>query len=143
MIERNLVSHLQLLASQMPAVAVTGPRQSGKTTLCRATFPNLEYVSLEPLDIRDFALSDPRGFLARYRAGAVLDEVQRAPALFTYLQEELDRDPTPGRFILTGPQDVCRKQAITQSLAGPVGLVDPPAVCPSRVTRFGTPPDAP
>ncbi|MCI0434184.1 MAG: AAA family ATPase, partial [Gemmatimonadetes bacterium] len=59
-------------------------------------------VSLEPLDVRDFAVTDPRGFLARYRGGAVLDEVQRAPALFSYLQEELDRDPVPGRFILTG-----------------------------------------
>lgn len=84
-IHRTLAVQLASLAQRMPAVAVTGPQQSGKTTLCRAVFPRLEYVSLEPLDVRDFALSDPRGFLTRYRGGAVLDEVQRAPALFAYL----------------------------------------------------------
>lgn len=81
---------------------VTGPRQSGKTTLCQMAFPELDFVSLEPLDSRDFARNDPRGFLSQHRDGAVFDEVQRAPELLSYLQEEVDRDPTPGRFILTG-----------------------------------------
>ena len=69
-----------------------------------ATFPDLQYVSLEPLDVREFATEDPRGFLREYGDGVILDEVQRAPTLFPYLQEELDRDPAPGRFVLTGSQ---------------------------------------
>ena len=85
----------------MPAVAVTGFRQSGKTTLCRGAFPVLRYVSLEPLDTREFATADPRGFLREFGDGVILDKVQRVPTLFPYLQEELDRDPTPGRFVLT------------------------------------------
>jgi predicted AAA+ superfamily ATPase len=107
----------------MPAVAVTGPRQSGKTTLCRASFPDHEYVSLEPLDVREFAATDPRGFLAQHGGGAILDEVQRAPELFSYLQEELDRDPEPGRFVLTGSQHFGLSEAISQSLAGRVELL--------------------
>ena len=140
MIARTLAPQLEALARRMPAVAVTGPRQSGKTTLCRATFPHIEYVSLEPLDVRDFALSDPRGFLARYRSGAVLDEVQRAPTLFSYLQGELDRDPTPGRFILTGSQHFGRTEAITQSLAGRIGLLHLLPLSLEEVRRFDTPP---
>lgn len=140
MISRTLSSHLQSLAQRVPAVAVTGPRQSGKTTLCRAVFPQLEYVSLEPLDVRDFAVSDPRGFLARYRGGAVLDEAQRAPTLFTYLQEELDRDPTPGRFILTGSQHFGLTEAITQSLAGRIAWLYLLPLSLDEVRRFDSPP---
>lgn len=140
MIARRLGPVLSRLARQMPAVAVTGPRQSGKTTLCQAVFPALEYVSLEPLDVRDFAASDPRGFLARYRGGAVLDEVQRAPELFSYLQEELDRDGTPGRFVLTGSQHFGLSEAITQSLAGRVALLHLLPLSLDEVRRFDSPP---
>jgi uncharacterized protein len=128
-------------ASRYPAVAITGPRQSGKTTLCRALFPQLEYVSLEPLDTRDFAVSDPRGFLAKVRDGAILDEVQRAPELFSYLQEEVDRDATPGRFILTGSQHFGLLDAITQSLAGRVSLLHlmPPSY--DELLQFPSPPE--
>jgi predicted AAA+ superfamily ATPase len=83
MIRRTLTAAAQRRADDMPAVAITGPRQSGKTTLARMAFPDHPYVSLEPLDVRDFAVSDPRGFLATYRGGAVIDEAQRAPALFS------------------------------------------------------------
>ena len=118
MIPRILGDPLIALAGQMPALAVTGPRQSGKTTLCRASFPDHPYVSLEPLDTREYAVQDPRGFLSGFPEGVILDEVQRAPALFSYLQELLDQDPAPGRFILTGSQHFGLTEAITQSLSG-------------------------
>jgi predicted AAA+ superfamily ATPase len=100
-----------------------GPRQSGKTTLTQAAFPDKAYVTLEPLDTRDFARTDPRGFLSQYRGGAIIDEVQHAPDLLSYLQAEVDRDPTPGRFILTGSQNLAISQAVSQSLAGRAGIL--------------------
>ena len=111
------------LARGFPIVAITGPRQSGKTTLARAAFPGLPYVSLEDPDTREFALADPRGFLARFADGAVLDEAQRCPALFSYLQGIVDERPVMGRFVLTGSQQFGMLSSITQSLAGRVGLV--------------------
>lgn len=120
MIDRTLAPLLREAAGRMPVVAVTGPRQSGKTTLCRACFPDYDYVSLEPLDTREFAQSDPRGFLRQYAGTVVLDEVQRVPDLFSYLQGEVDRDPTPGRFVVTGSQHFGLSEAISQSLAGRV-----------------------
>lgn len=122
MIRRNLSAALLASAARMPVVAVTGPRQSGKTTLCRSVFPELDYVSLEPLDVREFARSDPRAFLAEHREGAVLDEIQRAPELMSYLQQEVDERPDPGRFVLTGSQHFGLTAAITQSLAGRVAI---------------------
>jgi uncharacterized protein len=124
MIPRVLQPILLEAARTMPAVAVTGPRQSGKTTLCRATFPDHAYASLEPLDIREFAVSDPRGFLAQYSGPVILDEVQRAPDLFSYLQEEVDLDPRPGRFILTGSEHFGLSEGISQSLAGRLALLN-------------------
>lgn len=140
MIRRVLEARLLEAASEMPAVAVTGPRQSGKTTLCRACFPDHEYVSLEPLDLRDFATTDPRGFLAQHDGDTILDEVQRAPELFSYLQEELDRDARPGRYVLTGSQHFGLSEAISQSLAGRIALLHllPPSL--DEVRRF---PEAP
>jgi uncharacterized protein len=124
MIARDAAGRLAELARYYPVVSVTGPRQSGKTTLCRATFPALPYVSLEPLDVREFALSDPRGFLASLPDGAIIDEVQRAPDLFSYLQAEVDLNQAPGRFILTGSQQLALTASITQSLAGRTGLLE-------------------
>jgi predicted AAA+ superfamily ATPase len=141
MIRRVLEAHLLEMAAAMPAVAVTGPRQSGKTTLCRAAFPNLDYVSLEPLDVRDFAAQDPRGFLRDHRDGVILDEVQRAPALFSYLQEEIDRDPAAGRFILTGSQHFGLSEAITQSLAGRIALLHLLPLSLDELRRFPSHPD--
>lgn len=123
----------------MPVVAVTGPRPSGKTTLCRACFPDHAYVSLEPLDVRSFATSDPRGFLAQYPGPAILDEVQRAPDLLTYLQEEVDRDPAPGRFILTGSQHFGLSAGVSQSLAGRVALLNLLPLSLEEVRRFPDP----
>lgn len=123
MIPRTLETHLRATASRYPIVAVTGPRQSGKTTLCRAVFADRPYVSLEALDTRAFADEDPRGFLAQYRDGAVLDEIQRTPDLLSYLQTEVDERPDPGRFVLTGSQHFGLSDAIAQSLAGRCGLL--------------------
>ncbi|TVR61852.1 MAG: ATP-binding protein [Gemmatimonadales bacterium] len=123
MIQRTLHPILTKAAQEMPVVAVVGPRQSGKTTLCRAAFPHHAYVSLEPLDNREFATSDPRGFLRQYSGPAILDEAQRAPELFSYLQEAVDLDPSPGRFILTGSEHFGLSQQISQSLAGRVRLL--------------------
>jgi uncharacterized protein len=117
-IARNLAKVLRAAAKQYPVVTVTGPRQSGKTTLCRAVFPKKAYVSLETLDTREYARSDPRGFLAEHARGAVIDEVQHVPELLSYLQVEVDERPRAGRFILTGSQQLAVSEAVSQSLAG-------------------------
>lgn len=124
MIPRHAAARLRELAAFYPVVTVTGPRQSGKTTLCCATFPALPYVSLEPLDVRDFADRDPRGFLAQFPAGAIIDEVQRAPGLPSYLQPLIDADPAPGRWILTGSEHLALTATVSQSLAGRAGLLE-------------------
>ena len=122
-IARQAQEELRSLAGQFRAVAVVGPRQSGKTTLVRMTFPDKEYVSLENPDTRNFALEDPRGFLAGFPDGAILDEVQRTPDIFSYLQQLLDEDATCGRFILTGSNNFLLQENISQSLAGRVGYL--------------------
>jgi len=123
MIPRTLESKLRELSDLYPVVAVTGPRQSGKTTLCRSSFSDKAYVSLEALDTRAFARDDPRGFLDEYADGAVIDEVQHVPELLNYLQETVDANPAPGRFILTGSQHFGLADAIAQSLAGRCGIL--------------------
>jgi len=123
LIPRAAESTVRQLASGYPIVAVTGPRQSGKTTLVRTMFADRPYVTLEDLDERDFAERDPRGFLARFPDGAVLDEVQRAPGLFSYLQGIVDEAQRRGLFILTGSQQFDLLSNITQTLAGRVALV--------------------
>lgn len=124
MIPRQAASQLQALAQWYPALAVTGPRQSGKTTLVQAVFPDKPYFSLEDPDVRDAALSDPRRFLGQFPAGAILDEAQRAPALFSYLQTVVDRDRSMGAWVLTGSQQLGLRDHISQSLAGRVGLLE-------------------
>lgn len=122
-VPRTLEGALRRAATESPAVAVTGPRQSGKTTLCRACFPDHAYVSLEPLDTREFAVTDPRGFLQGYPGPVIFDEIQRAPDLLGYLQEEIDADPRPGRYVLTGSQHFGLLASVSQSLAGRVALL--------------------
>lgn len=136
MIERNLTATLKTRATQYPVVALTGPRQSGKTTLCQAVFSGHPYVSLEAEDVREYAKEDPRGFLDEYEEGAVLDEVQRAPHLLSYLQGLVDEDPTPGRFILTGSQHFGLSEVLSQSLAGRVGVLHLLPVALDELTRF-------
>ena len=119
MIKRTLAAKLTEAARQFPVVTLTGPRQSGKTTLVRAVFAEYEYVSLELPDQRSFALEDPRGFLGQFDGPVVLDEAQRAPDLFSYIQVLVDEQPgRTGRFILTGSQNFLLLQSISQSLAG-------------------------
>ncbi|MDP1606526.1 MAG: ATP-binding protein [Rhodocyclaceae bacterium] len=139
-IPRNLATLLQTAARHYPVVLVTGPRQSGKTTLCQTIFPDRPYVTLEPLDRREAAITDPRGFIEEFRAGAIIDEVQQAPALTSYLQEEVDRDATPGRFILTGSQQFALTDQVAQSLAGRCAVLTllPPGL--DELQRFPAPP---
>jgi hypothetical protein len=123
MINREAEFELRTLSGQFKAVAVIGPRQSGKTTLVRTIFNEKPYTNLENPDIRKFALEDPRGFLSNYPQGAVLDEIQRAPELFSYLQQILDESTTNGLFILTGSNNFLLQESISQSLAGRVGYL--------------------
>ena len=123
MIERNAKIKLEQLAKTFKAVAVIGPRQSGKTTLVKATFPDKKYISLENPDNRSFALEDPKGFLQNIPKGAILDEIQRAPLLFSYLQEILDNSKEKGLFILTGSNNFLLQENISQTLAGRIGYL--------------------
>jgi predicted AAA+ superfamily ATPase len=123
MIPRQATPVLQNLALGYPILAITGPRQAGKTTLAQTTFPDKRYLSLEDPDQRAFAEEDPRAFLARLPQGAILDEAQRCPALFSYLQTRVDAEKKMGQFVLTGSQQFGLLSNITQSLAGRVGMV--------------------
>lgn len=124
MIKRQCEPFLRAVAAQFKAVTITGPRQSGKTTLARMVFPKHTYVSLENPDVRRMAEEDPRLFLSRYADGCILDEIQRVPALFSYLQQHLDEANGPGRYIFTGSQQFGLMAGISQSLAGRTALVN-------------------
>jgi predicted AAA+ superfamily ATPase len=123
MIRRNIEPLFRQLAGQYPIVTLVGPRQSGKTTLARMVFPGKPYVTLEDPDMRRFAMEDPRSFLATYQEGAVIDEIQRAPELPSYLQSMVDAQPVAGRFILTGSQQFELMTQVSQSLAGRTALL--------------------
>jgi predicted AAA+ superfamily ATPase len=123
LLTRTAEKELRTLAGQFKAVAVVGPRQSGKTTLVRMAFPDKAYVSLENPDTRRFAIEDPRGFIAGYPDGAILDEIQRTPDIFSYLQQVLDENKGKGRFIITGSNNFLLQENISQSLAGRVGYL--------------------
>jgi predicted AAA+ superfamily ATPase len=138
MIHRDLTDTVKAAAKSFPAVTLTGPRQSGKSTLCRAVFPKHPFVNLEAPDIRSFALADPRGFLAQYPRGAIFDEVQRCPELPSYLQGMIDDDPAPGKWILTGSQNLMLLESVSQSLAGRTALLHLLPLVRSEVRRFNT-----
>jgi predicted AAA+ superfamily ATPase len=137
MIARLSASKLLQLATDFKAVVVTGARQAGKTTLVKELFKDKPYVSLENPDQRGFALEDPRGFLATYPGGAILDEVQRTPEIFSYLQEMLDDSNEKGLFILTGSNNFLLQQNISQSLAGRVGFMNLPTFSIEELEKGG------
>ena len=122
MIDRQLAQPLLEAAAANPVVTLTGPRQSGKTTLVRALFPDHIYLSLEAPDLRARALEDPRGFLAQGER-LILDEIQRAPELLSYVQVLVDEDDRPGRFIVTGSQNLLLMESVSQTLAGRTALL--------------------
>lgn len=126
MIERTIAPVLRRLASSYPVVTLTGPRQSGKTTLCRTVFPDLPYINLEAPDQRALAIEDPRGFLASVPEGAIFDEIQRVPNLVSYLQTCVDEaawQKKTVRYILTGSQQFEVSHSVSQSLAGRTALL--------------------
>jgi predicted AAA+ superfamily ATPase len=116
--ERELTQELLLAAQQYPVVTLTGPRQSGKTTLIKHCFPDKAYVNLEAPDLQDLARRDPRAFLGQWPQGVILDEVQHIPELLSYIQVRVDENPSKGQFILTGSHQFALNEAISQSLAG-------------------------
>lgn len=123
LIDRTIEPSLTRLAGQYPVVTVTGPRQSGKTTLCRKVFPEKKYISLENLDTRMYAREDPRGFLFGLPDGGILDEIQYCPDLLSYIQTIVDTDERKGLYILTGSQQLEISGTISQSLAGRTALL--------------------
>ncbi len=122
MIKRTLATHIKKMAGLYPIIAVTGPRQSGKTTLLMNMFPDYRYVSLENPDNLSFAINDPNGFLDLYNGQVIFDEVQRAPQLVSYLQTVVDQSRKMGQFMLSGSQNFNLLNSISQSLAGRVAL---------------------
>lgn len=123
MIQRLLAKTMHRLASKFPVVSLTGPRQSGKTTLVKAVFPRYQYISLENPDARQRAKEDPNRFLRSFHGGVILDEVQRVPELFSYIQGVVDASKRMGQFILTGSQNFLLLESISQSLAGRVAVL--------------------
>lgn len=121
-VKRNISKSIRKFTSKYPVIAVTGPRQSGKTTMLKHLFQDYRYVNLESPDSREFALNDPKGFLKQYDSYVILDEIQRAPELFSYMQAIVDEQKIMGQFIISGSQNFQLMENITQSLAGRVAL---------------------
>lgn len=146
LIQRNMQKELIRLAGQYPVITIIGPRQSGKTTLAKMAFPDKQYVSLEQLSQREFATTDPVGFLNSYaKEGAILDEIQRAPDLLSELQVRVDEMPEKkGYFILTGSHQFMLMEKITQSLSGRTAILKLLPLClTERIAFEGAPPDIP
>ena len=120
---RLICNEINALKYEFRIITLIGPRQAGKTTLCKALFPDYQYVSLEDPDHREWATEDPKGFLQTYRASVIFDEIQRVPSLLSYLQRIVDEDDIKAQFILTGSHQLALSEAVTQSLAGRTALV--------------------
>lgn len=122
-IKRTLNDKLVDMAGKYPVITLTGPRQSGKSTLLKHTFPEYQYLSLEDLDLREFATNDPRGFLATYPRRCIIDEAQRVPSLFSYIQTHVDKEDETGMFIMSGSHNFLLMENISQSLAGRTAIL--------------------
>ena len=144
MIQRFIEPQLQRLAAQFPVITITGPRQSGKTTLAQHHFKNYDYVNLEEPEIRTYATEDPKGFLADHPAPLIIDEVQRVPALLSYIQVISDRERKLGQYVLTGSHQPKLNSAISQSLAGRTGILQllPLSIAELASTKSSTDRDA-
>ena len=140
MIERTLGPKLAALARQFPVVTLTGPRQSGKTTLCRSLFADHAYVSLEAPDVRRFARDDPRGFLDQFAPPVVIDEVQRVPELASYIQVAVDERPGAGHYVLTGSANFALLESVSQSLAGRTAIAHLLPCSHQELLAFAEPP---
>lgn len=140
MVRRLAEPALRQAFAHYPVVTLTGPRQSGKTTLCTQAFPDHPYANLEFGDVREFAVEDPRGFLAQFPDGAVLDEIQNAPDLVSYIQGIVDEDGRDGLFVLTGSQQLAVSETVSQSLAGRTGLLTLLPLTIAEVDAFGEEP---
>ncbi|MXX96644.1 MAG: ATP-binding protein [Rhodothermaceae bacterium] len=136
MIKREITQKLKEAAKAFPVLIITGPRQSGKTTLCQTVFSGRAYVNLEAPDHRAFALEDPRGFLAQFPQGAIIDEVQRAPDLLSYLQRIIDDAPDAGKWIITGSQNILLSGSVSQSLAGRAAIFNLLPLTWQEISRF-------
>ena len=123
MIQRDIHNKVQQLSKKFPVVTITGPRQAGKTTLAKMAFPGYNYVNLEHPETRTIALEDPKSFFMQYPAPVIIDEIQRAPQLLSYIQVIVDEQKTNGIFILTGSQQLLLNASVSQSLAGRTALV--------------------
>ncbi|PJB13748.1 MAG: AAA family ATPase [Flavobacteriales bacterium CG_4_9_14_3_um_filter_32_8] len=137
MIIREIESLIKEYSQQFRSLLVVGPRQTGKSTLVKKVFPNKPYVSLENPDERLLAENDPRAFLNRFPKGAILDEVQRTPLIFNYLQEIIDNSNEDGLFILTGSNNLLLQSNISQSLAGRIGIIDLLPLTFQEIEKFG------
>ena len=123
MFNRQIINKTVSLSGMFRVVSLTGPRQAGKTTLCKLAFPEYRYVSLEDPDMRVYARDDPRAFLNEYRSKVIIDEAQRVPEILSYIQTIVDEDAENGQFILTGSHQLELSQAVSQSLAGRAALL--------------------
>ena len=137
MIQREIQQQLLKLAAIYPVVTITGPRQSGKTTLAKMTFPQHRYVSLENFDIRQMAEADPRGFLKSYAPPVIFDEIQRVPKLLSFIQTAVDEDKSYGQYILTGSHQPALGAGVSQSLAGRTGILQLLPLSISEMTASG------
>lgn len=135
MYQRFLEGHIQKLFTQFPVVGILGPRQSGKTTLAKICFPHMAYVNLEDLSVREYARVDPKGFLAQYPQGAIIDELQNVPSLFSYLQVLTDQKNVPGQFVVTGSHNFWLSNHISQSLAGRIAIT---TLLPLSIQELGS-----
>ena len=138
MFNRSIESILRRYAEIYPVIGITGPRQSGKTTIARTLFAHLPYVNLENIDTRIQAQGDPRAFLSRYHTGGIFDEIQHVPELLSYLQQIVDESDEKGRYVITGSQNFALSQHISQSLSGRIGMT---TLLPLSLYELGMPDD--